>query len=104
MSEYDLEQDIPQCLRRNFDIKGYDIVDPKSIPTKSLTQCQEFCRITLGCQYFSWNKGPVKQCFLKLREAVVSWHEESTTPHTNVYSGPANCGKNYLSFEVTYDG
>ena len=101
MSEYDLEQEIPQCVRKNIDIKGYDIVDPKNLPTKSLRKCQELCQLTLGCQYFSWSKVPIKQCFLKLREAVASWNEEATTPNLNVYSGPANCGKKCLSFEAT---
>ena len=101
MSEYDPEQQIPRCLRRNVDIKGYNIVDPGSLPSNSLTQCQELCRMILGCQYFSWSKDPNKPCFLKLKEAVESWHEESTSLHVNIYSGPANCGKTYYSFKVT---
>ena len=124
MTEYHTEKEIPQCVRRNFGIKGYDIVDPSSLPTKSLSECQELCLITLGCEYFSWSETylsnglrkhalliedseePItetNQCFLKLKEAAMFWNEESTHPNLNVYSGPAKCGKTWVPFRLAYD-
>ena len=93
MLGYAIEQDIPHCVHRNHDIKGYDMLDARSLLTKTLIQCQELCRLTLGCGYFSWINGPNKMCMLKLKQAVGSLIKKLTSPNVNVYSGPAYCGK-----------
>ena len=94
-----LNQDpLPKCVRRNFEIHGFDIADSKSLPdaeSSSLRGCQDMCNMILGCAYFSWHQHGeenIPKCSLKNHAATESWKLGSTIPHINIYSGPAKCG------------
>ena len=94
-----LNQDpLPKCVRRNFEIQGFDIVDSKSLPdteSSSLRGCQDMCNMILGCAYFSWHQPDEEnkpKCSMKYHDATESWKLGSTIPHMNIYTGPAKCG------------
>ena len=95
-SEMDVEEPIPDCVNRNFEITGLDVVEPSSLPSLGLAKCQKLCKHTLGCLYFSWRHDYVPQCFLKLGDAAEPWNDASVLPRLASYSGPAKCGTKYL--------
>ena len=93
-----LGETVPSCVHRNIDITGFDVIQPSSLPSIGLAECQKLCELTLGCAYFSWRNGYVVQCFLKFSEAAKSWQEVTAFPRPNYYSGPAKCGIKFISF------
>lgn len=97
ISESDFQQPIPEkCIRKNFDIKGHDMINTKLLTTLSLIECQTLCKQTIGCHFFTYKIGSDHPCVLKLASALNAWNKITAYPARMTYSGPSDCGNNLI--------
>ena len=87
----DASEIIPKCARKNFKVEGHDMLEAKWLPEVNVIECQELCRKIEGCQYFVSSLASNRICQFKSGSAVKQWLDESISPHSNTYSGPAEC-------------
>ena len=97
---------IPKCARKNIKLEEHDIIEAKWLPELNVVECQELCRKVEGCQYFVSGLDSNRICQFKSGSVVKQWLDSSISPHSNTYSGPAECdgpkpnaGK-YMIFET----
>ena len=97
ISENGFQQSIPEkCIRKNFDIKGHDIINPKFLSTLSLIECQTLCKHTIGCHFFTYKIGSDHPCFLKLASALNEWNKTPAYPVRMTYTGLPDCSNNLI--------
>ena len=80
-----------KCFDKGIDYNGDDIEGGVHRNIKTLSDCQQLCKNTEECQYFSYmSKGLYPQtCFMK--------HGKGTpTAYTNIVSGPKQCPSKYI--------
>ena len=87
----DASEIISKCARKNFEVEGHDMLEAKWLPELNVIECQELCKKIEGCQYFVSRIGSNQICQLKSGSAVKQWQDESISPHSYTYSGPAEC-------------
>ena len=90
-TQNDKSEIIPKCARRKFILEGHDIIEAKWLPELNVLECQELCRKIEGCKYFVSIGASHRQCQLKSGSAVTQWLNDSISPLSNAYSGPAEC-------------
>ena len=109
-TQNDKNEIIPNCARRKFELAGHDIIEAKWLPELNVVECQELCRKLEGCQYFVSTRDSHRQCQLKSGSAVTKWFNDSISPLSNAYSGPAECDgqqpnkAKYMIFEKSTKG
>ena len=69
------------------------MLEAKWLPELNVIECQELCRKIEGCQYFVSRIGSNRICQFKSSSAAKQWLDESISPHSNAYSGPAECDR-----------
>ena len=97
ISENDFQQPIPEkCIRKNFEIKGHDMINPEALSNLNLIECQTFCKQTIGCHLFTYKLGSDHPCSLKLASAFIAWNKVPDYPVLMAYSGLSDCGNNLI--------
>ncbi|EPT26742.1 PAN domain-containing protein [Toxoplasma gondii TgCatPRC2] len=77
-----------QCHELDVDYRGYDLKKIETQQIQSYHVCQEICRVTDGCHYWTWSSQTFN-CYLKTDHAFSTRVEDQFS--VGLVSGPKRC-------------
>ena len=84
---------LQECIQVNIDVDGITMNPHGELTTKGPLSCQNICRQTTGCFWFTWKlKNPMKERIGKCTLISRRFNMLSNSSTKEVFSGPNQCG------------
>ncbi|CBZ54555.1 hypothetical protein NCLIV_049840 [Neospora caninum Liverpool] len=93
-----------QCHELDVDYRGYNLKKIETQQIQSYHVCQEICRVTDGCHFWTWSSQTFN-CYLKTDQAIGARVEDQLS--VGLVSGPKRCtpaGASCWEYGVDFNG